>query len=173
MTEHEYPLNMHNWGHSRKRRKPGDLFTYLMPDGQYRFLRFISDSSHSGMGVLVNLLYFYDLVQDNPHAPPHDAFTPPRLLIPPQLTNNLGWVRGWFKFVDHWPLQPDEVYPRHCFQSRLWPDRYFDEHGTRVTEPFEPLGSWGVTGYTQIDIDLSRALGIPHTYDLASKCKEV
>src|SRR5688572_2381109 len=145
MTEGEHPLNMHNWGHTRKRRKPGDLFVYLMPDGKYRFMRFVSDSSHSGMGAPANLLYFYDRAQGFQGRPPRDAFTPPRLLIPPQLTNNLGWVRGWFNFVDHWQLQEGEVFPRHCFRSELFADRYFDEHGNRVEEPFEPLGSWGFT----------------------------
>ena len=172
MTESEYPLNMRNWGHTRKRHKPGDLFTYLMPDGKYRFLRLVSDRSQSGMGVPVNLLYFYDFAVDSRQPPPRDAFAPPHLLIPPQLTNNLGWVRGWFKFVAHWPLQTGEVFPRHCFQSEVFPDRYFDEHGNRIERPFEPLGSWAVTSYAMIDLHLSRALGIPHAYDLAKQRSE-
>jgi hypothetical protein len=154
---------MHYWGHTRRRAKLGDLFTYLMPDGKYRFMRYVRNDVPVFSDA--NLLYFYVQEFNSPNEPPRDTFTPPRLLIPPTMTNNLGWVHGFFKFVAHWPLQPGEVFPRHCF--RYWSAKginYVDEHETPVHEPFEPLGRWALTSYSAIDLRLSDALGLPHAY---------
>lgn len=157
--------NMHNWGHSRRKAKIGDLFTYLMPDQKYRFARFVRDDIP--LFGQANMLYFYSNEFDCGTEPARDLFIPPKLILPPQLTNNLCWVRGYVLFVAHWPLRLDEVFPRHCFTySRFKGIHFVDEFENPVYEPFEPLGHWALTGYSMIDLELSRALGIPHEYDL-------
>lgn len=166
MREDEIPLAMKQWEPTRKKRHPGDLFTFLMPDEKYRFIRYITDDALSGMGGPVNLLYVYDYASDRDVLPPRNSFVPPKLLIPPQLTNNLGWVRGYFRYVASWPLEQDEVLNEHCFQDQLWKDRYYDEYGTRLRNPVGIVGSWGLASFATIDLDVSRVLGIPNPFDI-------
>lgn len=163
MRADDISLNMFCWGPSRRRAKIGDLFVYLMPDGKYRFLRFIKNDVP--VFNRENLLYFYAQTFDSPDEPPRDSFIPPQLLIPPQISINLGWVRGYFKFVANWPILKGEVFPRHCFRysTRKGID-YVDEEENQVEVPFEPLGYWQVSNYGAIDLMLSDALGLHHEF---------
>lgn len=162
MHSREIIVNMHQFEPSRKMRKPGDVFTYLMPDGIYRFIRLVSTTAASPFRVgKLNLLYCYVLESNSRDLPHEDELVPPRLLLPPQLTNNLGWVRGYFHFVGHLPLRPEETFQRHCFETVRPGGQYFDQDGVEVFEPCEPLGRWVLTSYSMIDLRLSDILGIP------------
>ena len=161
---------MHNWGRSRHRAQPGDLFRYLMPDGQYRFARLIRKDAYwslaeknAGNPGDTNLVYLYDVAMKDADPPPRGVFAPPRLLLPPQLTNDLAWIRGYFQFVAHWPLQPGEILPRHSFYHQSW-DRYLDDDANFLDGPIPPVGRFVLTGYAMMDLRISDALGLPHAY---------
>jgi hypothetical protein len=170
MREEDAPLNMRNWGRSRRQAQPGDLFRYLMPDGLFRFARLIRRDAHwllseknAGNPGDANLVYLYGLATASDSLPPRAAFIPPRLLLPPQLTNDLAWLRGYFQYVAHWPLQPGEILARHCFYHQGW-DRYLDDDANFLEEPIPPVGRFVLTGYAMMDLRISDVLGLPHAY---------
>ena len=158
--------NMRHFLPSRKRRRPGDLFAYQMPDGWWGYIRFVKTDCAVVFFTGLNLLYIYRYRTPILEVPNRIKISRDDLLIPPQLTNNLGWVRGYFLFLTHLPIQDGEVFDRHCFWSEL-NHAHYDEFSNRVAAPFDPLGSQGVASYSLIDLRVSRALGIPHPHDLA------
>ena len=159
--------NMRHFLPSRKRRKPGDLFAFQMPDERWGYIRFAKDGCSVGFFPDVNLLYVYAYRSQQLEVPDRRHLTPDLLLLPPQLTNNLGWVRGYFVFVDHLPIQPGDLHPRHCFWSAA-SRAYYDEYSRPLDIPFDPIGTFGVTSYSMIDLQVSHALGIPHPHDFAN-----
>jgi len=75
------------------------------------------------------------------------------------MTNKRPWTMGYFKHVENRPLSVMDRLPQHCFKdTRGW---YFDQVGTRLAGPVEPVGSWGLHSFRTIDDEISKALGIP------------
>jgi len=139
---------------SRKRRQPGDIFVYQMPDGLFRYCRLISTDA-SPLGVPANMVYFFRVVSRAPLPVP--ALSPAELLVPPVITNQKPWTLGYFECVESRPLVPPDILPVHCFRdTRGW---YFDERGNRLAERSEPCGEWGLHSFRTIDDLLSEALG--------------
>ena len=102
-------------GGSRKVPKPGDLFITVLPQVGTIFGRVIRDDVPFHMAAMW-LLYFYDHIgKDETDRPP---LAPPQLLVPPSITNRLGWVRGYYKTIDHIPLEPDQQLRIHSFRTR-------------------------------------------------------
>lgn len=93
------------------------------------------------------------------------ANSPDQLLIPPVLTNKLGWVHGYFETIAHHRLAASDRLPQHCFRSGVVLDapieRYYDEYSRELDVPVEPVGEWGLQSYRTIDDAVSDALGIP------------
>jgi hypothetical protein len=141
---------------SRKKRRPGDVFVYQMPDGLFRFGRLISTDSKVG-GFPGHLVYFYK-AQSNAKLPvPH--LSPDNLLVAPLATNQKPWTLGYFEVVDSRPLAEADLLPIHCFRdSRGW---YFDEHGRRLEHSVEPCGEYSLHSFRSIDDLLSGVLGLP------------
>jgi hypothetical protein len=144
---------------SRKRVRAGDLFAMRIPDGRYMFGRVISTEARIGPMKGVILLYFYDRRFWSKEAPQRESLSPQELLVPPMLTNRLGWSKGVFETVAHWELEADEILPVHCFWSYSR-RRYYDERGRELPEPTEPVGEYGLHSFRTIDDAISDALGI-------------
>ena len=156
---------------SRHSPTPGDLFAVNMCGKRWVIGRVISNNA-VGLTANANLLYFYRMEVEDPFDPTATK-TPiaPDLLIPPEITNNLGWTRGFYLHLRNVPLQPQELLPRHVFKSEVYaendPRRFIDEYGN-PTPPPEPglfCGMSGLSSYTFIDDALSIALGIPPKKD--------
>jgi hypothetical protein len=81
-----------------------------------------------------------------------------QLLVPPMMTNNLGWTKGYFEFVEHRELSPLDLLPQHCFKDS--DGRYFDEKSNRLRAPVEPVGQWGLHSFRAIDDEILKAMGI-------------
>ena len=159
VTEHP-PINLELLRPSRRRLAAGDVFVVKPIRHPFLFGRIIrTDAALFGQGNL--LLYFYDAWSDDAQDIP--ALARDRLLIPPVVTNRLGWSRGFFNHVENRPLTRGDVLSVHCFVSNVYRDgpRYFDEFRNQLPGPVPPVGEAGLHSYRTIDDEISRALGIP------------
>jgi hypothetical protein len=143
---------------TRRRPVAGDIFAMLPPDNRYLFGRVVRTDANVGGFPNSNLIYIYRARSTRKDDVPFLCKN--ELLLPPGMTNNLPWSKGYFEFVKHEELGPDHILARHCFRDiRGW---YFDEEGHRLAAPVEtPVGTWGLHSYRTIDDEVSRALGIP------------
>lgn len=140
---------------SRKKVHSGDVFAMRFDEGPFVFGRVIEESVPLfGYGAL--LLYVYDDVRSSPD-PDIEFMVPDRLLLPPVMTNRLGWRHGYFETVGHADLREVDKLPRHCFQNLQQPPRYFDDSGLETTRT-EPCGKWALTSYLGIGMMVDHAL---------------
>jgi hypothetical protein len=126
------------------------------------------------------LLYFYRMDVDDPMKlrPPFR----PDLLIPPEITNFLGWKYGYFKTIGNYPMNPEERLPRHYFMLSLNPIQWGDPEAVYCDEFYDKSpqpgkynigrGS-GLASYRGIDDCLSEALGIPLVPDEDAKATAI
>jgi hypothetical protein len=161
----DQPLNFHLLKRSRRLLSAGDIFVMKLPTLKYLFGRVILTPDYPRLGPTphAHLLYVYRWQSDR-MEPDLSELTPRNLLIPPQWTNRLGWIRGFHQTVAHYPLTVADRLPVHCFHSVLR-RAYVDETGRPVPRRVEPCGVWGLGGYYLLDRDISKALGIPHWTD--------
>jgi hypothetical protein len=122
----------------------------------YLFGRVIRTDANAGGFPNSNLIYIYSPESKTPEPIPE--LLPRHLLLPPMMTNNLPWVRGYFKFVCHRPLAKGDLLPRHSFQDeRGW---LFNESGARQRRASSPIGEWALHSFRTIDDEISQALGL-------------
>lgn len=142
----------------KTRRAPvvGDVFVMQPPDGEFLFGRVIdTDANPLGVGGAM-LIYVYRARSADKRPVP--KLLREQLLLPPMMTNKQPWTRGYFEVVENHPVTAIDRLPQHCFGDF---GRYFDEKGTRLSGPTEPVGQWGLHSYRTIDDAISDALGIP------------
>ena len=151
----------HEQERSRKKVRVGDVFVMKLDDG-YLYGRVVSDTAmmdkFSDPEWL--LLYVYaGVYADDTHIP-REVISPPRLLIPPVITNRLGWRHGYFRTVGNLPIQSDQLLPRHVFRSPM-SDELWDEGNARITavEETDLVGCKALDSYLSIEDSVSRALG--------------
>jgi hypothetical protein len=145
----------------KRSRRPqvGDIFAMLPPDGLYLHGRVISIDADAGPSMPGNnLIYVYQVRSKEKRPVPE--LPPEELLVPPMMTNNLPWTRGYFQFLENRPLIAADRLPQHCFKDSIR-ERYYDEHCNALQRPVEPVGEWGLHSYQTIDDAISKALGIP------------
>lgn len=164
------PTNMVVLKPSRAKPQAGDVFLVSMLGKELVVGRVVSTDAMPEWSA--NLLYFYRM-----HVASESEVKPPfaaNLLIPPQLTNELGWRYGYFKTLYNAPVRKDEVLPRHVFQLSQGPLRmdaeyYVDECRRPTGRPTKSemplLNYYGLVSYRYIDDRLSEALGIPSAPD--------
>lgn len=146
---------------SRRRPAPGDLFAMKLGRGPFLFGRVIRTDADAGGFPNANLIYIYRFQSAKKAV--HEDLSRDHLLLPPVMTNNLPWSRGYFEHLGNRPLEAQDRLPRHCFRDdRGW---YFDETGKRLPGPLDPVGEWGLHSYRTIDDAISIALGIPVSGD--------
>lgn len=141
---------------TRKLPQPGDIFVMLPPDDLYLFGRVIRTDANAGGFEGSILIYIYRqrsrVKEEIPELHVAD------LLVPPMMTNRLPWTKGYFEFVQHRNLIPEDELNQHCFKDiRGW---YFDADGNQLSTPIEPVGVWGLHSYQTIDDEISEVLGI-------------
>jgi hypothetical protein len=141
---------------SRRPPQPGDIFAMQLPDGSFLYGRVIDiDANPLGVGNGV-LVYVYRAgaaaKQEVPELRLDD------LLLPPIITNRLGWTHGFFEVVRTDQLRSEDQLPQHCFRNSS--GRYFDARGAPLDGPVEPVGPWALHSYKTIDVLVSRALGL-------------
>jgi hypothetical protein len=139
---------------SRKKPEVGDVFAMLLPDEQFLFGRVIRIDVLPPMSA--NLIYVYSSRSSEKAEP--DDLRPDRLLLPPAITNNLGWSRGRFETVARRPLAAGDVLETHCFRRQ---NAYVDEYRNLLPARVEPCGISALKSYRMLDDEISDALGIP------------
>jgi hypothetical protein len=153
------PTNLRVLRPSRKGPQAGDVFVMQLPDDRYLFGRVISTEALAGASMSgAILIYVYRHRFDLKVVPGRSELSRERLLVSPMMTNRLPWSKGYFETVANWPLEPDDALPQHCFLSAAR-GRYFDEKGSELPGPTEPVGDYGVHSYRTIDDAVSAALG--------------
>jgi hypothetical protein len=155
------PTNFRVLKPSKRKPVPGDIFAMQLPDSSYLMGRVISTTAriYSGGGNLV-MLYVFKTRFNRKEVPNRSALRTENLLLPPKLTNYLGWVRGYFETIASFPLEEGEVLPTHCFYDPLY-RKYFDESNNELPGPIEPVGDYVLDSYRTIDDAVSDAIGIP------------
>jgi hypothetical protein len=159
---------------SRKDLRPGDTFVLQMRDNEFIFGRVIRTDAKIGAEVRTRaggylmegciLIYIYNAFSSEKDQIP--VLDKNNLLIPPVMTNRLGWSRGYFEVVAHRDLTDEDIRHPHCFYrpgpvSRPEIRRYYDEYDHELPGPVEPCGLYGLASFRVIDDELSDALGIP------------
>ena len=84
---------------SRKALRVGDVFALSPRDSSYIFGRVVATDAVVGSGLnRLVLIYVYRGWHETLEVRPADLeLTPLDLLVPPMITNRLGWSRGYFK----------------------------------------------------------------------------
>ena len=144
---------------SRQAPRAGDVFVMQLPDDRFVFGRVVSTEAMAGPSMPGAILIYVYRPPSDVAEPDRSALTPDRLLVSPMMTNRLPWSRGYFQTVAHWPLEPGDVLPQHCFLDASR-GRYFDEAGKELAGAVEPVGDYGLQSFRTIDDEVSGALGI-------------
>lgn len=159
MAQSDRVLNMNLAVLKKGRRRPaaGDVFVMAPSDGLFLYGRVIATDVSAGGFPDANLIYVYRARSREKNVIP--VLLRGQLLVPPMMTNNLPWTRGYLEFLANHPLGTMDRLPQHCFRdTRGW---YFDEYGNRLPGPIEPVGQWGLQSFRTTDDEISKALGIP------------
>ena len=159
------PTNLRVLKKNQRKPETGDVFVFQLeqiPDRYFYGRVVATDTKLGGLqegGVV--LIYLYKVTSpEKTNIPPLNLS---ELLVPPIGTNTLPWTRGFFEVVKSGKITSKDVLPQHCFRDfRGW---YFDEYGNRLPGPIEPVGEYGIAGIGAIDIDISKALGLPPKED--------
>ncbi len=153
---------------SRKKLRVGDVFA-MCPGDFYLFGTVVrTDVSLEG-GVVVgpewremvpqpgdsNLLYVFE-GKSPTIAMPADL-RDRSLLIPPEITNRQGWLRGYFETIGHLD-RPIDHGPHSFCDTRRIVLRYYDEAGTRLAEPHGDVGMYYLSAFELIAVNVHRAL---------------
>jgi hypothetical protein len=141
---------------TRRRPQVGDVFAMLPPDNRFLYGRVIATDVNAGGFENSNLIYIYRARSIEKESIPE--LRKSDLLVPPLMTNNLPWIRGYFEVLVTKPVLREDKLESHCFRDvRGW---YFDEYGERHAGPSAPVGQWGLHSFQTIDDLISEALGI-------------
>ena len=143
---------------SRKKPRPGDVFTMRTADGLYAFGRVVDNDAHIlGVPGGLYLVYIYDHLGSEPSPPPLALMRPPRLMFGPRIINRTGWTRGYFETITHIDLTDDDVIRRHLFRDldgSVW-----TEHGERVRWPRGPVQARAVGNFLTIGDAVAQSRG--------------
>lgn len=159
-------MNLRVLQKSRRPPRSGDVFAVLPPTGRYRFGRVIAtDAEVTGAGGPLVLIYIY--AKDSSSMEEVPELERDRLLVPPLITNRLGWTRGYFRHLYSDELRKEDVLPQHRFRSLHpeTPDLMFDEYDRPARPGPGPVGDHGVHSFRTIDDAISDALGIPGAHE--------
>ncbi|MFB2556774.1 Imm26 family immunity protein [Herbiconiux liangxiaofengii] len=144
---------------SRKRPKAGDIFV-MQTDRGYIAGRVIrSDARFSRNAPGVNLIYVFSHIFDSTDDVLRADLSQVELLLPPILTNNQGWLRGYFKTLTNVPLRAEEASVRHAFMHRST-GTFWDEDLNELPSAVGPVGDYALDSHLTIEDSVSRALEV-------------
>ena len=153
-------INLENLGGTRKNIKSGDVFVFKPKKHPYYYGVVInSDASiFTAKGLLH--IQFFNLNSENGNSVPDDLHCA-KLLIPPILTNKLGWRKGYFKTIGNVDIKDFISVQNAAFF--YYNGKIFDDSSNQLPSPksIEETGSFAITSYLNIDNLISLALEIP------------
>ena len=147
---------------SRKKRASGDIFTYLMPDGMFRFGRILAlgipdlpINTELWSAKFLHLVWFYDLVSDTKNYTIDIPNT--HKFIGSRIVNQKPWTMGYFEKVGH--VSPSESRPPKVYLRETIDGSCYSIEGYPVDEVDGVLVDLAISSHLSIDDYLSRKLG--------------
>lgn len=156
----EEKINLELLGNSSKIIKTGDVFV-LKPKNHPLYYGIVANASatmFSAKEIIHIQIFDYksDVVQEIP-----DSLDKYPLLIPPILTNKIGWKKKYFKSIGNIPV--DNFISVKNASFFYYNGEIFNDSSQPLSKPYliETTGSFSVTSYLNIDNLISLRLGIP------------
>ena len=128
---------------SRKKIKAGDLFVFQMSQevNLYRFGLVIKNDFNLGPFPNCNLVYLYEASSKFIDEVPE--LNREKLLIPPFVTNNLAWSKGFFLTIGNIVPGEAEIFSEHFFRDTS--GNLYNDSGVRVKKSSRTCGNLGST----------------------------
>lgn len=158
MDDSKQPMNMRVLQASTHRRSVDEIFVFTFREDEFYWGRVVS----TGLifdGV-ENVILCYAYHHSTTGLDPIPQFEKNHLLIPPFVTNDELWNKGYFETIAMHSHQPGDNHPTHCFKSPD-DDIYQDEYGEILPGRMEPCGANLFHSCSMIDEALSGVLGFP------------
>jgi hypothetical protein len=156
----EEKINLELLGTSSKRIMTGDVFV-LRPKGHLLYYGIVANTNatmFSAKEIIHVQIFDYksDVIQEIP-----DSLNKYPLLIPPILTNKLGWKKGYFKIIGNVSINNFMSVKEAAFF--YYNGEIFNDNSQQLPKPYsiETTGSFSITSYLNIDNLISLRLGIP------------
>jgi len=144
---------------SRKKPKPGDVFTLQVKDNLFYYGKVIKTNINSSNVLLRgwNLIFLYKYSTTCIENERLDLLSHQELLLPPVITNNKGWYDGYFLTIGNVPVSGEELSLDYGF----WDDirkNYRNEEGTVLNNEPAYAASYSLVSYGGIGRGIHRLL---------------
>ena len=156
----EEKINLELLGNSSKIIRTGDVFV-LKPKNHPFYYGIVANVNATMFGAkeIIHIQIFdykSEVVQEIP-----DSLDKYPLLIPPILTNKIGWKKKYFKSIGNIPVN-NFISVRNA-SFFYYNGEIFNDSSHPLSKPnsIETTGSFSVTSYLNIDNLISLRLGIP------------
>ncbi len=135
---------------SRLKPNEGDIFVIQPKEGFYYYGKVIRTNILNKDPMINgwNVIYIYNKLSKEVVLP--DILDPQQLLIPPQIVNNQGWLKGYFMTVGSSQITKNDIIDYGFWD--VFRKRFVNEEGTLLG--YEPkiwadygLGSYGIVGH--------------------------
>lgn len=158
----EMAINLEHLENSRKNIHTGDVFV-VKPKGEGYYYGVVanSNSNHFGVEGIIHIQIF-NYCTEKIEGVPCDLYKY-ELLIPPILTNKLGWRKGYFKTIGSLDTNMFPSIKQAVFVDVIRSGYYFDDKSNQLDRIYsiETTGSFSIKSYLNIDALISLKLGIP------------
>ncbi len=153
-------INLENLGGSRKVIKTGDVFVFKPKKHPYYYGVVINSDANIFTAKGLVHIHLFNLNSEKGNSVP-DNLHCSKLLIPPILTNKLGWRKGYFKTIGNIAVKDFMSAKNATFF--YYNGEIFDDNSNQLLVPksIEETGSFAITSYLNIDNLISLALEIP------------
>jgi hypothetical protein len=158
----EIAINLEHLANSRKNINTGDIFV-LKPKGKDYYYGVVANanSNHFGIEDIIHIQIFNYCTEQIANV--SDSLYKYDLLLPPILTNKLGWRKGYFKTIGHSDIKLFPTVKRAAFVDVIRTGYYFDDKSNPLDKIYsiETTGAFSIKSYLNIDTLISLKLGIP------------
>jgi hypothetical protein len=142
---------------SRKKPKEGDVFVIQPKEGLYLYGKVIRTKIPS-KNIMINgwnLIYVYRKISKNIVMP--DYLVANDLLIPPQIVNNQGWLKGYFQTIGSLPVTEKDKSINYGFLD-FKTKEYVNEEGKPLGYKPEMWTDYGIGSYGSVASDIKTSL---------------
>jgi hypothetical protein len=153
-------INLENIGSSRKAIKTGDVFIFKPKERLFYYGVVVnSDASIFTAKGLIHI-HLFNINSEKGDSIPNNLYHS-ELLVPPILTNKLGWTKGYFKTIENVAIENFPLVKNATFF--YYNGKIFNDNSNELPKPksIEETGSFAVTSYLNIDNLISLSLEIP------------
>lgn len=141
----------------RKQRKEGEVFV-IQPSKDIFFFGKVIRTKISINDQIMNgghLVFVFNQSSNSMEVP--EYLNPNDLIISPQIINNQGWLKGYFKTVDIQPVTEAERQLDYGFWD-IVSKGYVNEEGVPLTHKPKIVGDFGLGSYGSVAYALKKAL---------------